>query len=141
MRLSSQATKIYCPAENIAWNAKPPPYVVGSADCGYKVLAAAGPGEGLALCRAHQPEIQLLVTDVILPRMKGPQLAEQVKQISPRIRVLYVSGYTSNAIAHYGVLDAGLWFLGKPFSVSELVAKVREVLDAERPEAGRETTV
>ena len=106
------------------------------ADCGYKVLPAASPEEGLALCRAHQPQIQLLVTDVILPRMKGPQLAEQVKQISPRTRVLYVSGYTSNAIVHYGVLDAGLWFLGKPFSVSELVAKVREVLDAESPEAG-----
>ncbi len=106
------------------------------ADCGYKVLPAASPEEGLALCRAHQPEIQLLVTDVILPRMKGPQLAEQVKQISPLTRVLYVSGYTSDAIMHYGVLDAGLWFLGKPFSVSELVAKVREVLDAESPEAG-----
>jgi len=104
------------------------------ADCGYKVLSAASPEEGLALCRAHQPEIQLLVTDVILPRMKGPQLAQQVKQISPRIRVLYVSGYTSDAIVHYGVLDAGLWFLGKPFSVSELIAKVREVLDAESPE-------
>ncbi len=106
------------------------------ADNGYNVLSAASPEEGLALCRAHQPEIQLLVTDVILPRMKGPQLAEQVKRISPSTRVLYVSGYTSDAIVHYGVLDAGLWFLGKPFSVSELVAKVREVLDAESPEAG-----
>ena len=106
------------------------------ADCGYKVLPAASPEEGLALCRAHHPDIQLLVTDVILPGMNGPQLAEQVKQISPRTRVLYVSGYTSDAIVHYGVLDAGLWFLAKPFSLSELVAKVREVLDAESPEAG-----
>jgi two-component system cell cycle sensor histidine kinase/response regulator CckA len=105
------------------------------ADCGYKVLPAAGPEEGLALCRAHHPDIQLLVTDVILPGMKGPQLAEQVRQISPRTRVLYVSGYTSDAVVHYGVLDPGLWFLAKPFSVSELVAKVREVLDAESPEA------
>jgi two-component system cell cycle sensor histidine kinase/response regulator CckA len=109
-------------------------------DCGYKVLAAAGPEEGLALCRANHPDIQLLVTDVILPGMNGPQLAEQVKQVSPHTRVLYVSGYTSNAIVHYGVLDPGLWFLGKPFSVSELVAKVREVLDAESPEAERDTT-
>ncbi len=105
------------------------------ADCGYKVLPAAGPEEGLALCRAHHPDIQLLVTDVILPGMNGPQLAEQVKRISRRTRVLYVSGYTSDAIVHYGVLDPGLWFLAKPFSVSELVAKVREVLDAESPEA------
>jgi two-component system cell cycle sensor histidine kinase/response regulator CckA len=106
------------------------------ADCGYKVLPAAGPEEGLALCHANHPDIELLVTDVILPGMNGPQLAEQVTRISPRTRVLYISGYTSDAIAHYGVLDPGLWFLAKPFSVSELVAKIREVLDAEAPEAG-----
>jgi PAS domain S-box-containing protein len=106
------------------------------ADSGYKVLAAASPAEGIALCRTNHPDIHLLVTDVILPGMNGPQLAEQVKQISPRTRVLYVSGYTSNAIVHYGVLDAGLWFLAKPFSLSELVAKVREVLDSESPEPG-----
>jgi DNA-binding response OmpR family regulator len=80
-------------------------------------------------------------TDVIMPGMNGRQFAKQVKQISPRTRVLYISGYTSNAIVHYGVLDAGLWFLPKPFPLSALVAKVREVLDAspdalqaERPE-------
>ncbi len=109
------------------------------ADSGYNVLPVASPEEGLALCRANRPDIQLLVTDVILPGMNGPQLAEQVKQIFPRTRVLYVSGYTANAIVHYGVLDPGLWFLAKPFSLSELVAKVREVLDAESPEPKRET--
>ncbi|MGZ3489258.1 MAG: PAS domain S-box protein [Isosphaeraceae bacterium] len=106
------------------------------ADSGYKMLLAASPEEALALCRAHHPDIQLLVTDVILPGMNGPQLAAQVKQISSRTRVLYVSGYTSNAIVHYGVLDPGLWFLAKPFSLSELVAKVRQVLDAESAEPG-----
>jgi CheY-like chemotaxis protein len=108
------------------------------ADSGYEVLLAASPAEALALCRGNHPDIQLLVTDVILPGMNGPQLAAQVKQISPRTRVLYVSGYTSNAIVHYGVLDPGLWFLAKPFSLSELVAKVRQVLDAEssEPEPG-----
>ncbi len=106
------------------------------ADSGYKVLLAASPEEALALCRGNHPDIQLLVTDVILPGMNGPQLAAQVKQISPRTRVLYVSGYTSNAIVHYGVLDSGLWFLAKPFSLSELVAKVRQVLDAESAEPG-----
>ena len=104
--------------------------------CGYKVLSAAGTAEGLALCRSNHNEIRLLVTDVILPGMNGRQLAEQVQKISPRTRVLYISGYTSNAIVHYGVLDAGLWFLPKPFSLSALVAKVREVLDAETPESG-----
>lgn len=65
-----------------------------------------------------------------MPGMNGRQLAEQVKQISPRTKVLYVSGYTNNAIVHYGVLDPGLSFLPKPFSLAALVAKVREVLDA-----------
>ena len=65
-----------------------------------------------------------------MPGMNGHQLAEQVVRISPQVKVLYVSGSTSNAIVHHGVLDAGLWFLPKPFSLSALVAKVREVLDA-----------
>ena len=107
------------------------------AHCGYKVLPAGGTEEGLALCRENHRNIHLLVTDVIMPGMNGRQLAEQVKQISPSTRVLYVSGYTSNAIVHYGVLDRGLWFLPKPFSLSDLVAKVREVLDEpqrKRPE-------
>ena len=99
------------------------------AHCGYKVLSAAGTEEGLALCRENHRDIHLLVTDVIMPGMNGRQLAEQVKQISPRTKVLYVSGYTSNAIVHYGVLDPGLSFLPKPFSLAALVAKVREVLD------------
>jgi two-component system cell cycle sensor histidine kinase/response regulator CckA len=103
-------------------------------ESGYKVLPAAGTAEGLASCRGNHQDIRLLVTDVILPGMNGRQLAEQVRQISPRTRVLYISGYTSNAIVHYGVLDPGLWFLPKPFSLSALVAKVREVLDAEAPE-------
>ncbi|HEY6337650.1 MAG TPA: PAS domain S-box protein [Candidatus Sulfotelmatobacter sp.] len=98
--------------------------------CGYKVLTAQNPEEGLALCRAHQNQIHLLVTDVVMPKMNGRQLAEEVTRIRPSIRLLFVSGYTSNAIVHYGVLDAGLWFLPKPFALSALIAKVREVLDA-----------
>jgi two-component system cell cycle sensor histidine kinase/response regulator CckA len=100
------------------------------AHCGYKLLSAANPEEGLALCRANHNKIQLLVTDVVMPGMNGQQLAAEIKKISPQTKVLYVSGYTSNAIVHYGVLDAGLWFLPKPFTISALVAKVREVLDA-----------
>jgi DNA-binding response OmpR family regulator len=98
--------------------------------CGYKVLVAGGADEGVSLCKANQREIRLLLTDVVMPGMNGRQLANQVLKISPQIRVLYISGYTSNAIVHYGVLDEGLWFLPKPFSLAALIAKVREVLDA-----------
>jgi CheY-like chemotaxis protein len=100
------------------------------AHCGYKMLVAATPEEGLAICKENYRDIHLLITDVVMPRMNGRQLAEQVLQLSPKVRVLYISGYTSNAIVHYGVLDSGLWFLPKPFTLSALMAKVREVLDS-----------
>jgi len=100
------------------------------AHCGYKVLVAGGPEEGLAVAQAPPRDIRLLITDVIMPTMNGRQLADKVLQICPKMRVLYISGYTNNAIAHYGVLNEGLWFLPKPFTLSALIAKVREVLDA-----------
>ncbi len=103
------------------------------AHCGYKILAANDPDEGLEICKANHRDIRLLVTDVVMPRMNGRQLAEQILQVSPNVKVLYISGYTSNAIVHYGVLDPGLWFLPKPFTLSALVAKVREVLDSGPP--------
>ena len=98
--------------------------------CGYKVLVATGPEEGLALATANHRDIRLLITDVVMPGMNGRQLAEKIHHSLPSMRVLYISGYTNNAIVHYGVLDEGLWFLPKPFSLSALVGKVREVLDA-----------
>jgi two-component system, cell cycle sensor histidine kinase and response regulator CckA len=106
------------------------------AHCGYKVLTASGPEEGLAISKENHHDIRLLVTDVVMPRMNGRQLAEKILQISPNVKVLYISGYTSNAIVHYGVLDPGLWFLPKPFTLSALMAKVREVLDSGGPPAG-----
>ena len=107
--------------------------------CGYKVLLASTPEEGIAVTKENLSDIRLLVTDVVMPRINGRQLAEQIVRIAPEVRVLYISGYTNNAIVHYGVLDAGLWFLPKPFTLAALVAKVREVLDAvgATPRAGQ----
>ena len=98
-------------------------------------MTAGTPEEGLAICKSNHHEIRLLVTDVVMPRMNGRQLAERIQRVYPKIRVLYISGYTDNAIVHYGVLDPGLWFLAKPFTLSALVAKVREVLDADTSSA------
>jgi len=98
--------------------------------CGYKVLVAGSAEDGLAIAKANRHDIRLLITDVVMPRINGPQLAEQVLRIAPEVRVLYISGYTDDAIVHYGMLDEGLWFLPKPFTMAALVNKVREVLDA-----------
>jgi len=98
--------------------------------CGYKVLTAGSAEDGLAISKKHHRDIRLLITDVVMPRINGRQLAEQVLRIAPEVRVLYISGYTDDAIVHYGVLDEGLWFLPKPFTMAALVNKVREVLDA-----------
>lgn len=73
--------------------------------------------------------IDLLVTDVIMSAMGGKELADKLTEVSPRLSVFYISGYTDNAIAHHGVLDEGVSLLQKPFSSQSLAKKVREVLD------------
>jgi len=99
-------------------------------DHGYCVLEASDPSQALRAIDAHSAdEIQLLVTDVVMPQMSGRDLAEHVAPLRPDIRVLYVSGYTDRAIVHHGVLDEGTPFLQKPFTAEALVRKVREVLD------------
>jgi CheY-like chemotaxis protein len=97
---------------------------------GYKVLQARQADEALRLHEERTEPVDLVITDVIMPGgMTGRDLAERILQRHPSVRVLYVSGYTDNAIVHHGMLDAGVNFLPKPFSVDSLGAKVREVLD------------
>ncbi|MGA8892323.1 MAG: PAS domain S-box protein [Anaeromyxobacteraceae bacterium] len=96
---------------------------------GYVVLTAASGPEGLATCDGHAGAIDLLLTDVVMPQMNGRVLAERLVEKRPGTRVIYMSGYTDNAIVHHGVLARGTHFIGKPFSQADLLARVREVLD------------
>jgi CheY-like chemotaxis protein len=96
---------------------------------GYTVLAAGTPGEALLSAERFQGQIDLLLTDVVMPTMRGPELAHRVSQLHPEIRVLYMSGYTENAFLHEGQLAEGTLLLSKPFDLATLTRRVREVLD------------
>ena len=96
---------------------------------GYKVLEAGDPERALTICSEHDGPVHLLLTDVVMPKMSGPKVAEQVAALRPDIKVLYMSGYTDDSIVHHGVLSEGLPFIQKPFSPISLRKKIREVLD------------
>ena len=95
---------------------------------GYTVLPASTPGEAIRLARDYTGNIHLLMTDVVMPEMNGRDLAAQLLSHYPNLKRLFMSGYTANVIAHHGVLDEGVHFIQKPFSMKDLAAKVREVL-------------
>jgi PAS domain S-box-containing protein len=95
---------------------------------GYVVLAGASGAEALRIAGAHGGPIHALVTDVIMPGMTGPELADQLTAKHPETRVLYISGYTHDAIAHHGVLKSGIRLVSKPFSQDELARRVAETL-------------
>ena len=98
---------------------------------GYRVLSASEPAEALRLCAQHPETIHLLLTDVIMPEMNGPELAGRVRELRPGIRVLYMSGYTADIVEKQGHLAAGLPVLQKPFTHAELARSVRTALDAQ----------
>jgi signal transduction histidine kinase/CheY-like chemotaxis protein len=97
---------------------------------GYDVLGANDAREAIAICERHAGRIHLMLTDVVMPRLSGRELAERVAPLRPDMKVLYMSGHTDDAIVHYGVIEAGMAFIQKPFSPNALALKVREVLDA-----------
>jgi nitrogen-specific signal transduction histidine kinase len=96
---------------------------------GYNVVEARDGKDSLRVARMHEERIHLLLTDVVMPGMSGRELANEIKQIHPETRILFMSGYTSNAIVHRGVLDEELSLLTKPFTRSGLTQKVREMLN------------
>ena len=99
---------------------------------GYKVLEARGAEQALAMFEEYCEPIHLIFTDVVMPQMSGNELAKRLTLLHPETKVLFMSGYTENAIVHHGVLDPGIFFLQKPFMPTTLLKKVREVLDTKR---------
>ncbi|MBT9438751.1 MAG: response regulator, partial [Desulfobacterales bacterium] len=99
---------------------------------GYRTLNAENGEDALRVCKEHDGRIDLMITDVVMPKMGGREAAKRLQPLYPQMKVIYMSGYTDNAIVHHGVLEPGLNFLEKPFTPEGLARKVREVLDAER---------
>jgi CheY-like chemotaxis protein len=97
-------------------------------ELGYVVVQAADANQALTVLEM-QPTVDLLFTDIVMPDMNGRRLADIARETRPNLKVLYTTGYTRNAIVHNGVLDAGVAFLPKPFTMEQLARKVREVLD------------
>jgi PAS domain S-box-containing protein len=102
---------------------------------GYTVLEARTPADAVAVAQAHGGVIHLLISDVVMPGESGLQLARRLLEVRPNLRVLYISGYSDEAVVRHGLLDPGTTFLQKPFTPAALARKVRELLDAPRPGA------
>jgi CheY-like chemotaxis protein len=104
---------------------------------GYTVLGAQTPGEAIRQAGAHAGEIHMLLTDMVMPGMNGRELAARIQAIRPGLKVLFMSGYTADTIAHDGILDKGVQFIQKPFTLLDLACKVRKTLEQESNEPQR----
>ncbi|MFZ5450813.1 MAG: PAS domain S-box protein [Thermodesulfobacteriota bacterium] len=100
---------------------------------GFTMLEASNGGEALLICERADTPIHLLLTDVVLPQLSGSELAQRLQLLHPQMKVLYMSGYTEDAIVHHGVLNSEVNFIPKPFRMLALVEKIREVLDTAGP--------
>jgi len=101
---------------------------------GYRVLACALPAEGIAAGRAHAGEIDLLLTDVVMPEMNGREMAARIHEFLPTMPVVFMSGYTQHALAQQGQVDPAFEYLQKPFTPAALSEKLRKALGvAQRP--------
>ncbi len=98
---------------------------------GYKVLDAKNGKDALKICKKHEGMIELMITDVVMPKMSGRETVRRLQPLYPQMKIIYMSGYTDNAIVNHGILASGLDFLQKPFSLKDLGYKVREILDQE----------
>jgi CheY-like chemotaxis protein len=98
-------------------------------DCGYTVTTESDPLKAIEYATRRNTGIDLLLTDIIMPNMNGKELQLAIEKFHPAIKILFMSGYTSDIIAHQGILAEGVHFLQKPFSKEQLAHKVREVLD------------
>ena len=98
---------------------------------GYNVLTANRPNEALRIAADSAGTIDLLFTDVVMPEMTGKELAKIIHVRYPEMKVLFMSGYTANVIAHNGILNEGIYFIQKPYSVGDLAHKLRDILRVE----------
>lgn len=96
---------------------------------GFVVIAKSSPLEMLKSISSKSHSVRLLISDVIMPEMNGWELGERIQMIYPDIRFLFMSGYTADIIAHHGILDEGIQFIEKPFSIEMLADKIRKVLE------------
>jgi two-component system, cell cycle sensor histidine kinase and response regulator CckA len=98
-------------------------------DLGYTVVAAQSPADAIRLAEEHPGDLDLLISDVVMPEMNGREMAEKLTAIRPNLKCLYMSGYTADVIAHRGILDEGIGFIQKPFLRDDFAGRVRQVLD------------